>query len=111
MEVIVKVLLFGPEFKWADLRLFEWELVQTNISALSLEESIKRGRVFSESDIRKIGRSLLETLIYSHRMSPPVIHRDIKPNNVLLGDRSGNFVGDVYLVDFGAVQPAVMSDW
>ena len=140
LEVIVKVLLFGPEFKWADLRLFEREievlrsldyptipkyldsfdvemtkakgfgLVQTNISALSLEESVQRGRVFSESDIREIGRSLLETLIYLHRMSPPVIHRDIKPSNVLLGDRSGNFVGDVYLVDFGAVQTAVMSD-
>ena len=140
LEVIVKVLLFGPEFKWEALRLFEREievlrsldhptipkyldsfdvemtkakgfgLVQTNISALSLEESVQRGRVFSESDIREIGRSLLETLIYLHRMSPPVIHRDIKPSNVLLGDRSGNFVGDVYLVDFGAVQTAVMSD-
>ena len=140
LEVIVKVLLFGPEFKWADLRLFEREievlrsldhptipkyldsfdvemskakgfgLVQENISALSLEQGVQRGRVFSETDIREIGRSLLETLIYLHRMSPPVIHRDIKPSNVLLGDRSGNFVGDVYLVDFGAVQTAVMSD-
>ena len=140
LEVIVKVLLFGPEFKWADLRLFEREievlrsldhptipkyldsfdvemskakgfgLVQENISALSLEQGVQRGRVFSETDIREIGRSLLETLIYLHRMSPPVIHRNIKPSNVLLGDRSGNFVGDVYLVDFGAVQTAVMSD-
>ena len=140
LEVIVKVLLFGPEFKWADLRLFEREievlrsldhptipkyldsfdvemskakgfgLVQENISALSLERGVQRGRVFSETDIREIGRSLLETLIYLHRMSPPMIHRDIKPSNVLLGDRSGNFVGDVYLVDFGAVQTAVMSD-
>lgn len=33
-----------------------------------------------------------------------MIHRDIKPSNILLGDRSGDFVGDVFLVDFGAVQ-------
>jgi serine/threonine protein kinase len=33
-----------------------------------------------------------------------VIHRDIKPSNILLGNRSGNSIGDVYLVDFGSVQ-------
>jgi len=33
-----------------------------------------------------------------------VIHRDIKPSNILLKNRSGNSVGEVYLVDFGAVQ-------
>jgi serine/threonine protein kinase len=35
---------------------------------------------------------------------PTVIHRDIKPSNILLGDRSGNSLGQVYLVDFGSVQ-------
>ena len=33
-----------------------------------------------------------------------MIHRDIKPSNILLKNRSGNSVGEVYLVDFGAVQ-------
>lgn len=32
------------------------------------------------------------------------MHRDIKPSNILLGDRSGNSIGQVYLVDFGSVQ-------
>jgi|GEM_PF-3216308 len=40
----------------------------------------------------------------SQDIRPSVIHRDIKPSNILLGDRSGNSIGQVYLVDFGSVQ-------
>jgi serine/threonine protein kinase len=39
-----------------------------------------------------------------HGRQPRVIHRDIKPSNILLTNRSGNSVGEVYLVDFGSVQ-------
>src|SRR4028119_1692723 len=46
----------------------------------------------------------LDILAYLHPRQPPVIHRDIKPSNILLKNRSGNSVGEVYLVDFGAVQ-------
>lgn len=40
--------------------------------------------------------SVLEQLIVLHRMRPPVIHRDIKPQNVILDDR-----GDFHLIDLG----------
>ena len=33
-----------------------------------------------------------------------MIHRDLKPSNLLLADQPGTSVGDVYIVDFGAVQ-------
>ena len=132
--VVVKVLAFGNDFEWDDLKLFEREaetlkslnhpaipryldyfevnspefkgfaLVQTYINAKSLEEQLKAGRSFSEADVKQLAVALLEILYYLHKRQPPVIHRDIKPSNILLSDRSGNSVGKVYLVDFGSVQ-------
>jgi eukaryotic-like serine/threonine-protein kinase len=87
-------------------------MVQSYIPAKSLEEEIAEGRTFSEAEIKQLAKSLLEILIYLHGFHPPVIHRDLKPSNILLGvgeacakrTRSGNNVGQVYLVDFGSVQ-------
>jgi serine/threonine protein kinase len=132
--VVVKLLSFGSDFEWEDLKLFEREaetlkalnhpfipryidyfeidstnstgfaLVQTYIEAPSLEEQLKAGRTFSEAELKQLAKALLEILIYLHGRQPPVIHRDIKPSNILLSNRSGNNVGQVYLVDFGSVQ-------
>jgi serine/threonine protein kinase len=136
-SVIVKLLLFGPDFTWEDLKLFEREaetlkalnhptipqyldsfevdaelgkgfaLVQTHIEARSLQDWMQTGHIFSEEELRAIAKELLEILDYLHTLQPPVIHRDIKPSNVLLGDRSGDYPGKVYLVDFGSVQTAL----
>ncbi|MBD1889787.1 serine/threonine-protein kinase [Coleofasciculus sp. FACHB-SPT9] len=132
--VIIKLLTFGSDFEWEELKLFEREaetlkslthpaipryldyfelnspnykgfaLVQTYVEGKSLEEYLKGGRTFSEADIKQISTAILEILNYLHSRQPPVIHRDIKPSNILLTSRSGNNVGGVYLVDFGAVQ-------
>ena len=132
--VVVKLLNFDVDFDWQDLKLFEREaqiieelshpaipkyldsfkvdsdsskgfgLVQTYIPAKSLEEHIQSGRTFSEAEVKQIGKALLEVLNYLHTRQPAVIHRDIKPSNILLGNRSGNHVGEVYLVDFGSVK-------
>ena len=53
---------------------------------------------------------MLAVLGYLHQQLPPVTHRDIKPSNILLGNRSGNSIGDIYLVDFGSVQTAASTD-
>lgn len=79
-------------------------LVQTYIEGESLEEQLKAGRTFSEADVKQIGKALLKILIYVHGCLPGVIHRNIKPSNILLTNRSGNRVGEVYLIDFGCVQ-------
>jgi len=132
--VAIKLLIFGEDFCWKDLKLFEREaqtlqrlshpaipryldyfdvdvptgkgfaLVQSYIPAKSLEEWLKSGRTFSEAEVKQLAKALLEILDYLHSQQPPVIHRDIKPSNILLTNRSGNSVGDVYLVDFGSVQ-------
>jgi len=134
LPVVIKLLLFGPDFTWNDLKLFEREaqtlqtlnhpfipryldsfeintllgkgfaFVQSYIEAQPLQNWVEQGRHFSEADLREIAKKLLDILVYLHSHQPPVIHRDIKPSNILLGDRSGNNDGDVYLVDFGSVQ-------
>jgi len=131
---VIKLLIFDSDFEWDDLKLFEREaailktlshpaipqyldyleldgkngkgfaIVQTYIEAKSLEQHLKAGRSFSETEIKEIAKALLEILTYLHGHTPPVIHRDIKPSNILLANRSGHSVGQVYLVDFGSVQ-------
>jgi eukaryotic-like serine/threonine-protein kinase len=132
--VVIKLLTFSSDFNWDDLKLFEREaqtlqslshpalpryldsfeldtpngkgfaMVQSYIEAPSVEEHLKAGRTFSESEIKQLAKALLEILTYLHGQKPPLIHRDIKPSNILLTNRSGNSVGQVYLVDFGSVQ-------
>lgn len=133
-QVVVKLLSFSSDFNWEDLKLFQREvetlkslshpaipryldsfeidtpsrkgfaLVQTYIEAKSLQEYLSDGRTFSENEVKQLATALLDILGYLHQRQPPVIHRDIKPSNILLKNRSGNSVGEVYLVDFGAVQ-------
>jgi serine/threonine protein kinase len=135
-SVVLKLLLFGVDFIWDDLKLFEREaevlksidlptipkyldcfdvdtelgkgfvLVQTYIEAKSLQNWLDSGRTFSEGELISIARQLLTILDYLHHRQPAVIHRDIKPSNILLGDRSGNSPGQIYLVDFGSVKTA-----
>lgn len=135
--VVIKLLLFGPDFTWDDLKLFEREaetlktldhpaipkyldffevntksgkgfaLVQSYIKARSLQEWIQSGRSFSEAEMKAIATELLHILDYLHIRQPPVIHRDVKPSNVLLMICSDSSLGQVYLVDFGSVQTTV----
>jgi serine/threonine protein kinase len=138
--VIIKLLTFNSDFEWDDLKLFEREaetlkslshpaipryldyfevnsptikgfaLVQSYIPAQTLEQYLKAGRTFTEAEVKQVATNLLEILIYLHGLHPAVIHRDIKPSNILLGERSGNSVGQVYLVDFGSVQTVLAAE-
>jgi serine/threonine protein kinase len=136
--VIIKLLRFDADFQWDDLKLFEREadtlknlnhpaipqyldyfeveemgsfaLVQTYIDAPSLETAVKQGRKFSADEVIELADRLLSILTYLHSQHPPIIHRDIKPSNILLTNRSGNSIGDVYLVDFGSVQTVASKD-
>ena len=56
-------------------------------------------RRLSDREILRIGSELCRILRYLHGRTPPVIHRDIKPQNVIIGPD-----GQVVLIDFGCAR-------
>jgi uncharacterized protein YjbI with pentapeptide repeats len=67
-------------------------LVQEYKEALSLAEQSS----FSNDKIKQIALSVLEILAELQKSTPPVIHWDIKPENILVDEQL-----NAYLVDFG----------
>ncbi|NEO81656.1 serine/threonine-protein kinase [Moorena sp. SIO4G3] len=126
--VVVKLLAFGGDVNWDDLKLFEREaqvlkqlnhpripkyldyfniddrvlwfgLVHNYIPGSSLKEKLNQGKRFTEGEVRQIAVDVLKILEFLHQLNPAVLHRDIKPSNLILGDD-----GQIYVVDFGSVQ-------
>ena len=74
-------------------------LVRELVSGESLADRIGKGWRPDEAELREIAVQILDILTYLHQLSPPLIHRDIKPQNII---RQPD--GTVFLVDFGSVQ-------
>jgi len=74
-------------------------LVMEKIEGASLSTLRKRGASFGEEEVRRLLRDASEVLDYLHALSPPVVHRDLKPGNVIRRP-DGSFA----FVDFGAVR-------
>ena len=78
-------------------------LVQTLVTGRSLTQRFESGWRISEADAVHLYIQLLETLRYLHGFRPPIIHRDINPNNVMLRDDDDA----PFVVDFGGVKNAL----
>lgn len=74
-------------------------LVQEYIPRKNLQQWLEDGRRFTETEALELALQMCEILSYLHGFSPPVIHRDIKPGNVILDDKQR-----LFLIDFGAVK-------
>jgi serine/threonine protein kinase len=74
-------------------------LVQQFIDGTTLQQHLDRARVFGPDEAGAILRALLGALRHLHEREPPLVHRDVKPGNVVLTP-----AGQPYLVDFGAIQ-------
>ena len=74
-------------------------LVESYIPGRSLAELMRQPGGFSEQEAVDVGLKLLRVMAYFDDRSVQVVHKDIKPTNILISDR-----GDVYVIDFGAGQ-------
>jgi CHASE2 domain-containing sensor protein len=76
----------------------EFYLVQEFIDGPSLEDEIKQAKKFDEAAVIALLEDVLPVLQFIHEEH--VIHRDLKPDNLIRRRESGEMV----LIDFGAVK-------
>ena len=76
----------------------EFYLVQEFIEGYTLNAELPKGYRWSESKVIQMLQDVLQTLKFVHGFG--VIHRDIKPNNLIRRHKDGRLV----LIDFGAVK-------
>ncbi|MEO1353081.1 MAG: serine/threonine-protein kinase [Cyanobacteria bacterium J06635_15] len=79
-------------------------LVESYIEGTSLAAYVARQRLFNEVEANYIVRKALEILSHLHQNAPPIVHRDIRPSNLLLEPVEGSNQPKVHLVDFGSVR-------
>lgn len=82
-----------------DRRLYT---VQEFVEGDTLQKLVEGGRHFTEDEAVHVAREVTELLGFLHGRSPPLIHRDVKPSNVILAPD-----GRLHLVDFGSVRNLV----
>ena len=73
-------------------------LVQAFIDGPTLTAEMEDTR-YTEQQVVEVLEELLDVLGYLHGLQPPVVHRDLKPGNVIRRRDDGQLV----LIDFGAV--------
>ncbi|MEM7727619.1 MAG: serine/threonine-protein kinase [Cyanobacteria bacterium P01_A01_bin.45] len=76
----------------------QFYLVQQYIQGKTLTEALREKGTFNEAQVKEILASLLPVLSYVHSMG--IVHRDIKPDNIILRRQDNQPV----LIDFGAVR-------
>ncbi|MEH2351337.1 MAG: YARHG domain-containing protein [Nostoc sp.] len=79
----------------------QFYLVQEWIEGDTLTGKIQKQGLFSESAVQELFMNLLPVLDYVH--SKHIVHRDIKPDNIIVRDRDGKPV----LIDFGAIRESM----
>ena len=78
-------------------------LIQELINGKNLQREVKKNGVYGELTIRKFLEEITPVIKYIH--SQKIIHRDIKPGNILRRKKDNKLV----LIDFGAVKDEVNS--
>lgn len=75
-------------------------LILEYIPGESLTQVVRREGVFSIEKVKQLAIEVLTVLETLHSFVPSVIHRDIKPDNLILREADGQ----ISLVDFGSTQ-------
>ena len=77
-------------------------IVMELVDGGNLKDRIRQAAPLPDAEIRTIGATSATTLDYAHRKG--LVHRDVKPQNVLLGED-----GRPRLTDFGIAQAMASS--
>lgn len=79
----------------------QFYLVQEWIEGDTLTGKVQKHGLFSEGAVQELFMNLLPVLDYVH--SKHIVHRDIKPDNIIVRHRDGKPV----LIDFGAIRESM----
>ncbi len=71
-------------------------IVMDIVEGCTLKELMRRDGLPDEAQVLIWAKQLTEVLIYLHKQTPPVIYRDMKPDNIMITKE-----GYVKLIDFG----------
>lgn len=74
-------------------------LVLEHIDGMSLRELVEKNGAMKESQVKELAQQMCSILSYLHSLSPPVVHRDFTPDNLIL-QRGGT----LKLIDFNVAQ-------
>lgn len=74
-------------------------LVLEHIDGMSLRELVEKNGAMKEPQVKELALQMCSILSYLHSLSPPVVHRDFTPDNLIL-QRDGT----LKLIDFNVAQ-------
>ena len=74
-------------------------LVLEHIDGASLRELVEKNGAMPESQVKELAIQMCSILSYLHSLSPPVVHRDFTPDNLILQKD-----GTLKLIDFNVAQ-------
>lgn len=72
------------------------------IPGMTLKQLVKCKGQQNEEQVLDWARQICEILTYLHSQNPPIVHRDLSPDNLILTDN-----GAIMLIDFGAANELV----
>lgn len=74
-------------------------VVMDHVEGQSLDKVVRAEGPQSEEDVQKWMLQICDALSYLHRQNPPIVYRDMKPNNIMLHPD-----GYVKLIDLGVAR-------
>lgn len=77
-------------------------IVLDYLSGENLRKHIQLTGRMHELDVLEWAAIILDMLVYLHNLDPPLIHRDITPDNIILDSE-----GKLHLIDFGAANELI----